>query len=1006
MTRLLLLLLVTTPLLGVDIHLRAPGDTPAAQLAYARQHCARALLDAGNSLTVEKADTGSLPPESYRLAYENGDLVITAANGRAAINAMLDLSDKLDAGGDLGQLEPGTVAPRFMYRAIKYNLPWAAYRTGPSIEQHQATCRDLNYWRAFLDMMVENRFNTLSLWSLHPWHLMVRTPEYPEMSDLSDAELADWKEFWHGLFGLARERGIDTYLVNWNMFVSPAFSRAHDDAAGWSQTWGHFGSGPQTEGELGLVTDYTRATIREVLTEYPELTGLGITLGERMGGMSPDERRDWLEESIFAGIRDAARPVKFLYRAPLSASHGSGGTTDRGNDLATRRQVESLGEPFDGPIFVEFKFNWSHGHSSPGLYLVHGGTLSDAYFEPSPDKFKAVWTVRNEDFHQLRWGQPDFIREFIRRNGQDHTGGAIIGSEVFIPALDTLTREEHADHENWQFRRQWLWYMCWGRLLYDDSTTDSFFARQFEQRFPGVDGMKLLEAWKLASSVPLHFASFHQGRIDGSLYTEAFGQWRDRGKGIQLFDIHRFSNHPVLDPHYLNVRDYVRGDSTGQEGKITPPDLARILEANALAADVLLKSLREAADDNDALLMELSDIESWGHYARYFAKKLRAAVALERYRVEEDPELKAESVRHLESALRHWKDYARTTARYNNPEFLFHTDQPMSLTGMIRQAERDIKLVNSPWPDGGGWEIVDTDGKPHPRHEATFVESEGKLYLLGGRRIQPVDAYDPATNSWSQLAAPPLELHHFQALERNGEIWVIGAMTGPFPNETPVPNVYIFNPARNEWRKGPEIPEERRRGGGGVVEHDGLIYLVGGIQRGHMGGFVSWLDRWDPRSGEWEILPDAPHARDHFQAVVIDGKIYAAGGRQTSRETGAVFSNTVAEVDAYDLVSGKWSTLEDPLPTPRAGTSSMALDGCLLVAGGEADTRNRAFREVEAYDTRQGFWYDWPGLRTGRHGTALAIIDGLIYTCSGSGNRGGSPELDTLERITYETPEQ
>ena len=1006
MNRYFLTLLAATPLLAVDVHLITPPGTPPEQLAYAGQQCAAKLQQAGHSLVMETAETGSLLPESYRIDHEGGRLVVSAADGRAAINAVLDLVDRMEAGENLERLEPGTVRPRFMYRAIKYNLPWAAYRTGPSIEQHQDTCRDLNYWRAFLDMMVENRFNTLSLWSLHPWHLMVRTPEFPEMSDLSEAGLADWQEFWHGLFGLARERGIDTYLVNWNMFVSPAFSKAHNDAAGWSQTWGHFGNGPETAEEMELVTSYTRATIREVLTEFPELTGLGITLGERMGGMSPDERRDWLEASVFAGIRDAARPVKFLYRAPLSASHGSRGTTDRDNVLATRMQVESLQEPFESPIFVEFKFNWSHGHSSPGLHLVHGGTLSDAYFEPQSDHFKAVWTVRNEDFHQLRWAQPDFIREFIRRNGQPHTGGAIIGSEVFIPALDTLTRECCASHENWQFRRQWLWYMAWGRLLYDDSTPDSFFAGQLEKRFPGIAGMQLLAAWKLASSVPLHFASFHQGRIDGSLYTEAFGSWRDRGKRINLFDIHRFSNHPVLDPDYLNIRDYVRGDPGEQAGRITPPELARILEAKAAEADDLLQSLRQQAVGNHALLMELSDIESWGHFARYFAAKLRAGVAMERYRVGQDPERKNEARKHLQSALQEWEKYAAATARYNNPEFLFHTDEPMSLAGMIPQVERDIRLVDSPYPDQAAWEIISTTGKPHPRHEAAFVECGGKLYLVGGRRIQPVDEYDPQTGAWRHLAKPPVEMHHFQALERDGEIWIIGAMTGPFPNETPLENIHIFNPVRNEWRLGPEIPPSRRRGGGGVVEHDGLVYLVGGIQRGHMGGFVPWLDVWDPESGQWRILPDAPHARDHFQAAIIDGKIYAAGGRQTSRETGAVFSNTVAAVDVYDLATGSWSSLEEPLPTPRAGTSSMALDGCLLVAGGEADTRNRAFHEVEAYDTRQGFWYDWPGLRTGRHGTALAIIDGLIYTCSGSGNRGGRPELETLERITHETPAQ
>ena len=43
-----------------------------------------------------------------------------------------------------------------------------------------------------MDMMVDNRFNTLTLWSLHPFHLMVRNTKYPEACDLSEQELLEW----------------------------------------------------------------------------------------------------------------------------------------------------------------------------------------------------------------------------------------------------------------------------------------------------------------------------------------------------------------------------------------------------------------------------------------------------------------------------------------------------------------------------------------------------------------------------------------------------------------------------------------------------------------------------------------------------------------------------------------------------------------------------------------------------------------------------------------------
>lgn len=297
------------------------------------------------------------------------------------------------------------------------------------------------------------------------------------------------------------------------------------------------------------------------------------------------------------------------------------------------------------------------------------------------------------------------------------------------------------------------------------------------------------------------------------------------------------------------------------------------------------------------------------------------------------------------------------------------------------------------------WVTVETIGEPLPRHEAAFVEFGGKFYLLGGRRVQPVSIYDPETNKWQQGSRPPLEVHHFQPVVYEDRILIIGAMTGKFPRESPVPEILAYYPVSDTWKWEGEIPPERRRGSAGVVNVDGLLYIACGIVNGHMGGYVSWMDRYDPKTQRWEVLPDAPHQRDHFQCALLDGKIYAAGGRRTSKETEQVFELVVEAVDVFDLATETWSTLEKPLPTPRAGNSTMAFDTSILVAGGETATQKTAHAEVEAWDTIVREWSTWPPLNRGRHGTGLILHNSYIYTCSGSGNRGGSPELTSMERL-------
>ncbi|MDP3072485.1 MAG: hypothetical protein Q8N18_19485 [Opitutaceae bacterium] len=301
------------------------------------------------------------------------------------------------------------------------------------------------------------------------------------------------------------------------------------------------------------------------------------------------------------------------------------------------------------------------------------------------------------------------------------------------------------------------------------------------------------------------------------------------------------------------------------------------------------------------------------------------------------------------------------------------------------------------------WRTVETRGKPHARHEAAFVGLGSKLYLLGGRRIQPVDIYDPATHAWAVGKAPPVETHHFQPVVWENKIWLPGAMTGAFPREQALAQIPIYDPAADAWSQGPALPADRRRGGSGAVIHDSKLYVVCGIINGHWDGHVAWLDVLDLKTHQWSRLPDAPRARDHFQAAIIDGRIYVAGGRRSSAATKQVFELTIPEVDVFDLASRKWSTLPAPagnLPHLRAGTMSLGVGPLLLVAGGESVTQPHAYTEVEALDTRTGTWSTFARFARGRHGSGLVRLDDTLYVAAGSGSRGGKPELDSLESFT------
>lgn len=301
--------------------------------------------------------------------------------------------------------------------------------------------------------------------------------------------------------------------------------------------------------------------------------------------------------------------------------------------------------------------------------------------------------------------------------------------------------------------------------------------------------------------------------------------------------------------------------------------------------------------------------------------------------------------------------------------------------------------------DLGQWETISSETAPVARHECSFVAVDNNFYLLGGRGIMPVSIYSTETNSWTEGEAPPIEIHHFQAVSYHGNIYVFGAMSGKYPYEKPLKNILIYKPQENVWEIGAEIPEHRRRGSAGVVVQNGKAYMISGIVDGHNSTHVAWVDGYDFETMEWKELADAPRPRDHFHAALYDGEIYVAGGRNSSYATKQTFDLTIPEVDVYTIATNSWRTLppKNNLPTMRAGTSAIFLGDDLVVIGGESMAQKEAHATVEAYNIKTKTWRNLENLNRGRHGSQAIIYKNKIHIAAGSGNRGGKPELDDME---------
>lgn len=300
----------------------------------------------------------------------------------------------------------------------------------------------------------------------------------------------------------------------------------------------------------------------------------------------------------------------------------------------------------------------------------------------------------------------------------------------------------------------------------------------------------------------------------------------------------------------------------------------------------------------------------------------------------------------------------------------------------------------------GSWAVETTsDGNPPGFDEISYVKCGEKFYLIGGRGNLNIVEYDPASVKWTNKTQLPFGMHHFQAVDFNNKIYIIGAYTGDYPNETPIGTIYIYDPATNTVSVGDAIPDARKRGSAGAIAYNNKIYVVCGITNGHIGGNVAWFDEYNPTTGEWKTLTDAPRARDHFNVAVYNNKLYLASGRTTVESN--TFGLTVAEVDIYDFQSNSWSTAPNNLPTLRGAAAVIPVGNEIWVIGGESTAQTASHNEVEALDATTLTWKSMPSLKNGRHSTQAILFNNKIYIASGVANKGGTPGVANQEIFTF-----
>lgn len=244
-----------------------------------------------------------------------------------------------------------------------------------------------------------------------------------------------------------------------------------------------------------------------------------------------------------------------------------------------------------------------------------------------------------------------------------------------------------------------------------------------------------------------------------------------------------------------------------------------------------------------------------------------------------------------------------------------------------------------------------------------------KIYIIGGYHVfsngselssNKVHRYDPQTNTYLADGSPiPVAIDdHVQAVWRDSLIYVI---TG-WSDKANVPNVQIYNPAKDSWIAGTSTPDNHQYksfGASGIIKGD-TIYYFGGASMGKQFPIqnqlrIGIINPKNPAKIKWSVeVPDEQITGYRMASTLTDGQVQWFGGSPITynyngiaynKSGGVSPSNRILTLD--DSQSPRLTSMVFPgLPMDLRGIASINSTVKYLAGGmlSNQEVTNKVFR--------------------------------------------------------------
>ncbi|UCG59328.1 MAG: hypothetical protein JSU70_07415 [Phycisphaerales bacterium] len=468
---------------------------------------------------------------------------------------------------------------------------------------------DEQQWLEFLDLLLENRMNTLYLWNGHPFSSLVRLPDYPEAVEVPEEVFRRNQQVFRFLTTEADKRGIWVIQMFYNIHFPKTLAQK-------------YGVGTHHAEPTELNSDYTRKSISAFVESYPNV-GLLVCLGEALSG--DDNKRYWLTEVIIPGVQDGMRALGLKREPPIIVrQHTMDGSA---------REIIGAGLQKYQNLYTMMKYNgealttcqprgpWAQIHRD--LSSITSQHISNVHILANLEPF--------------RYGATRFIQKCAKAAQTiHHANGVHLYPLAYWAWPDSPDKAEMK-----QFQRDWIWFAAWARYAWDPDrkveAEDTYWISRLTEFYGSkAAAMHILEAYNHAGlCAPMLLRRF--GITNGNRQTLSLGMTLD-----QLVDPRKYRLWPRLvdsdGPVGERLDTYVERQWKGQEHEgETPLDVIReVLRHSRRAVKEINLAQDHVSKSREEFLRLRNDMLCIRAMSEHYAAKAQAAMSVLRYRFSQD----------------------------------------------------------------------------------------------------------------------------------------------------------------------------------------------------------------------------------------------------------------------------------------------------------------------------------------------------------------------------------